>query len=120
MQTARMLADARRAMQRLATETVTYKPEGGSSRDLLAVVERAQPASIPESPRGGQHKNLTVHVVNDAASKADNDVGGIAVDELDTGGDAMEVYVREGAKNQTRSIARIARQDPGMLTVEVR
>lgn len=119
MDAAAIKRGARLAMKQLG-ERITYRPKGAADRDMLAVVQRGTPEGIPESPAGGQHKNLTVYVVNDSSSIEIDDVGGISSDELNTGGDKMDLPVRIDKRSKTRSIARIISQDEGMLTLEVR
>jgi len=98
-------------------ESLTYRPRAGAARTILAVVERDPPERLPD---GGMGKVIVIHVANQATAVADDEYGGISLDELDTGGDKVDVPVRVGQTAQTRTIVRLIEQDGGMLALEVR
>jgi len=91
-------------------ETVTYKPRSGKPRAIKAVVDRSPPA--PVEP-GAIAPLATITVANDQHE-------GIASDQLDTGGDEVDMAVRVGAEPTTRTITALLDQDDGMITLEVR
>lgn len=92
-------------------ESIVYRPRVGSTRNIVAIVDRSPPA--PLGPPGTLAAQLTVAVMNSA-------VVGISAGELDTGGDSIDVALRVGGTPETRRITRIAEQDAGMLVLEVR
>lgn len=93
-------------------EPVVYCPKSGSSRPIDAVVIREQLVILPEDG-----DNVTplfeIHVDNDA-------VTGIASDELNLGGDAIEFAIRVGQQVSKRYIQRLLSHDEGMLVLECR
>lgn len=92
-------------------ETVTYKPDGGSPRQITAVVHRGRPDLVGLD---GVSPLLTVHVQND-------DTDGISSDEIDIGaGDAITVAERIGETARDHRITKILQQDEGMLELELR
>lgn len=93
-------------------ETVTYYPRDGSPRSIVAVVIRNAISPIPEeadivSPV------FEIHVHNDCET-------GIASDELNLGGDAIEFARRVGECTERRFINRMLDHDEGMLVLECR
>lgn len=96
----------------LDPETVVYRPaDGDPPREITAVVDRQPPAVIAEA-RGARAPRWRMWVQNDP------DLG-IAADELDTGGDQIDVSERISGAAETRVILRLISQDNGMLCVEV-
>lgn len=99
-------------------EVVTYYPHrfyGDAVREprvIKAVVQREQTTAYSEDAV----TNLPVfqiHVANDS-------VYGISSEELDTGGDQIELPPRDGETPQRRSILQLVTQDHGMLVLECR
>lgn len=99
-------------------ETVTYYPNTyfgeavKPSRSIVAVVFREQVQSLDEEA-GTVTPLFHVHVKNNAAT-------GVASDELDLGGDQIEMSVRDGQAVEKRTITRIVTQDHSMLVLECR
>jgi hypothetical protein len=99
-------------------ETVTYVPhrffgeDARASRSIVAVVERDPIGSVVES-ESQVMSVYRVSVKNDSTS-------GIASDEIDTGGDYIELPPRDGKDAERATITRILEQDPAMIVVECR
>lgn len=94
-------------------ESVKYKPVGdGDPRTINAVVTRGRPEELEGADYG--HSPLTTIFVEN------NNVTGIASDEIDTGGDMVEYAVRIGEAVEDRRITKIIQQDAGMLELELR
>ena len=91
-------------------ESITYRPLDGIPRTIQALVTRGSPESM--QPHGIAPK-FTIMVRNDHRH-------GIASDEIDTGGDRVDIAERYGEMAETRSLASIMSHDPVMLTIEVR
>jgi hypothetical protein len=100
-------------------ETVVYHPrrfragDSRPSRTIKAVVIRESVATVSED--GGQTilPAFEVHVANDP-------VTGISSEELDTGGDQIELPIRDGKPASRRAVMRLMTQDHGMLVIECR
>ena len=114
-----LLADARAFLDAFPTETVIYRPAGGVARNVVALVDRDPPGPLA-GMAAAIGKQVRITVVNQATNADDDDYGGIAATEIDTGGDKVDVAPRLGETAETRPIKRIAMQDEGMLTIEVR
>ena len=80
-------------------ETVTYWPASGSSRSISAVVTRSEPGRMP--------------VIN--ALVMNSETEGIASDEVDTGGDKIELGKRVGESPKKLRITEILSQDAGLV-----
>lgn len=93
-------------------ETVTYYPKAGGSRQITAIVSRERPAELEGAPHG-RAPRLSVSVANDSTT-------GISSDEIDTGGDEINLSVRIGETAQRRRITKILSQDAGMMKLELR
>lgn len=93
-------------------ELVTYRPRGGGSRVIDAVVFREVIDGYPEDQVTALDA-YEVHVANDA-------VLGISSTELDTGGDAIELPPRDGKDATRKAILKIISQDNGMLVLDCR
>lgn len=93
-------------------ETVTYWPAGGGSRSITAVVNHERPEGLDGAPHGSAPL-LAIEVANDSTS-------GISSNEVDTGGDKVELAVRIGETAQKRLIKKIISQDAGMMRLELR
>lgn len=98
-------------------ETVTYYPHqyyGDTARDprtISAVVFRQSATVINEDGGEVVRYIYEVHVANDS------DVG-IASDELDLGGDQIELPPRDGKDAERKAVTRLMFQDNGMLVLE--
>ena len=96
-------------------ESVVYYPRGyqaGDARAILAVVDRMPPEGVSEAPYGNAPL-LHIFVKNDSTE-------GISSDELDLGGEQVELSVRLGEAVQKRRITEKNNADAGMLQLEVR
>lgn len=97
-------------------ELVTYQPHrfygeaDRASRSIKAVVEREQVTSLDDDTVSPMFR---VHVANDS-------VLGISSEELDTGGDMIELPPRDGKAAELRTITHLVTQDHGMLVLECR
>lgn len=108
------LARQRKAFTAHFAEEVTYLPAKGTARVISAVVDRSPPTTLPEIPgRSNAVTQFNIEVENDPST-------GISADELDTGGDRIEVAARVGGIATSKSIRRIVSQDDGMIVLEVR
>lgn len=92
-------------------EPVTYHPKGGSTRDIIAIIDRNPVASIRGLPHGNTERALII-VKNDADD-------GISSSEVNTGGDKIAYNVRIGQTEQQRGIRSIVWNDVGMMHLEV-
>ena len=80
-------------------ETVTYYPAAGAGRQISAVITRSEPGRMP--------------VIN--ALVINNVTGGISSDEVDTGGDKIEVAKRVGEKPGLLRITEVINHDAGLM-----
>jgi hypothetical protein len=93
-------------------EPVVYYKSNGRSRNINAVVERDDSLQLQEA------SDLVTPVFK---VKAPNDeVEGIASNELDLGGDQIGLSPRVGKPVERRSIVRLIEHDEGMLVLECR
>lgn len=92
-------------------ESATYYPTGGGSRDILAVIERGQPQSIPGVDKGNM-------IPADVIVKNDPD-DGISSAELNKGSDLLAYPVRIGESANQKRIMKILWQDIGMIGLKV-
>lgn len=94
-------------------EPVTYKPAGGGTRSITAVVDRDTPtAPTPSGMRGRPKASIQVTVRN-------SDSLGISMSELDLGGDKITLPVKVGQASTDRPINSLISQAFGMLVLEV-
>lgn len=93
-------------------EDIKYLPAGGGQREIVAIVDRGQPAPLDGAPHG-HSPLLTISVANDSTT-------GISSSEIDTGGDKVELAVRIGETVQQRRITKVLSQDAGMMKLEIR
>src|SRR6185503_18428359 len=77
-------------------ETLIYRPLDGRPRSIIGIVVRPVPAPIAES-RGPVTRHLQIKVLNDA-------IRGISTQELDTGGDKLDVAELPGKTRLTKTI----------------
>lgn len=89
-------------------ETVTYRPQGGGTREIQAVVERGVVSEIA----GGRTPMAVMLVTNDV-------VLGITSAELDRGGDRISYPVNIGASPTIRPVKEMPSQTTGMILLEV-
>lgn len=93
-------------------EYVTYIPASGSQRRIKALIERYDETDKIANLDGGSSPALTVLVANSATS-------GISSDELDTGGDKMEIMPRDGKRPVTARITELLSHDAGWCRLQV-
>ena len=93
-------------------EPVVYIKRTGKARSINAIVVRDMLSILPEDG-----DTITpvfeIHVAND-------NIKGIASDELDLGGDCIAFSVRVGEKPTRRTIMKLLAHDEGMLQLECR
>jgi len=92
-------------------EAVTYYPKGGSSRDIVAIVDRNPVSGLAGSPHGNTRRFLLI-VKNAAAD-------GISSSEVNTGGDKVELSGRIGETAIQSRIRAVPWHDHGMMHLEV-
>lgn len=95
-------------------ETIKYIPRDGAPRTVTAVIDRQPIQTVAE----GMVAPLIV--VKVSFDPTDAVWGGISVDEVDTGGDKVEVAWNKGEDPQQRSISRSMGVKGGMVILEVR
>ena len=90
-------------------ETVLYKPKTGSPRSIRAVVSRNQAEPIA-GVDGGSAPRFEVLVKNDGTN-------GIASDELDTGGDRIDMAKRVADIPKTLRLVELLSQNAGLCRI---
>lgn len=93
------------------TETITYFPVSGASRQIKAVVDRPGPEALGDLS-GGQRENIEILVKN-------NGTDGIASTDVDTGGDKVQIGIRGNRRPIMMRITEILGQDAGMMKLKV-
>ena len=119
LSTTQLLRNAEQALDASPTEVLTYRPRSGGPRGVRAVVTRQVPDGLPEVPQGTAPR-IRITVINRKRAVNDDTYGGIASDEVDCGGDQVDVALRIGEHPQTRSIRQLISHDAGMMTLEIR
>lgn len=102
---------AKRALDVLGEEDVTYYPYGGNSRAIKALVDRDEVQPIPGTPHGIS-PGAEITVRNDSTY-------GISSSELDKNLDKISYAIRIGEVAQSRKIIAIVSVDNGMMTLRV-
>lgn len=92
-------------------EPITYHPKGGSTRDIIAIVDRNPVASITGLSHGNTPRLLII--VKNAATD------GISSSEVNTGGDEVALDVRIGESETRKRITSVVWHDYGMMHLEV-
>jgi len=92
-------------------EYVTYVPASGSARRIRAVIYRPGPEQLP-GVAGGSRPAIEVLVKNDSTA-------GIASDEIDRGGDKIQIAPTVNKKPVTMRIAELINHDAGCLLLKV-
>jgi len=92
------------------TETVTYRPAAGGSREIVAVVDR----DAPSEPAGNSAVVLPLRltVLNDASL-------GVCATEVDRGGDGFDVPELPGRPATSRLLVRVDSADDSWLVLTV-
>ena len=93
-------------------ETVVYRPRSGGTRSISAVVIR-QIAETISDEENRVVPVFEVHVANDSTN-------GIAADEINRGGDTIDIAERIGQTAKPRPITQILEQDEGMIVLQCR
>jgi len=114
-----LIADAKRMIDAFDPETLVYRPDGGTARNVKALVDRETPAPTAEAPRA-MAPEIHVALVNQATSSDDDTYGGISAGEIDTGKDRIVIALRAGATAVERGLGPLVEQDGGMIRLEVR
>jgi hypothetical protein len=94
-------------------EAVVYRPRDGGARSIVAIVDREPPTLMDEA---GNVVSLTflIHVANSKTL-------GITAEEVDTGGDEIEVIEKAGGVTRRRvAVIRVMENDNGMVQLAVR
>lgn len=99
-------------------ETITYAPFGRTRRSVLATVVRDRPGEITGID-GSRAVSIQITLRNSATSIGDDGQGGISVEELSIGRDAVLIAARVGETATERRIVGIARQNGAMVTLDV-
>lgn len=100
-------------------EVVTYHPHRyfgdaeRASRSISAVVLREQITALAEDGGETVLPVYQVHVANDSSL-------GVSSDELDLGGDQIELPPRDGKTAERKTVTQLLDQDNGMLILECR
>jgi hypothetical protein len=92
-------------------EPVTFFPDGGGSRSILAIIDRGGQAALPGMR--GNAPMTTIIVINDYTT-------GISSAEINVDCDKVSLALRRGKLPQQRIITKILYEDAGMLQLEVR
>ena len=90
-------------------EYVTYIPSSGSRRRIQVVVTRTEPEPLP-GVAGGALPLIDVLVENDSTT-------GIASDEIDTGGDKIEMSKRINNIPKILRLTEIINHDAGCMLI---
>lgn len=93
-------------------EWVTYIPASGSQRRVEALVERYEENDSLDGFAGGSRPSPVILVKNNSTS-------GISSDEIDTGGDKIELALREGSKPVQARIIELLSHDAGFCRIQV-
>lgn len=93
-------------------ETVTYRPKVGGSYERTAIVERNPPA-IFDAVGNVVSPSAIVRFHNDATI-------GVNPVTLNTGGDEIDIALRNGATPTTRSVFQVISTDGGVTVLAVR
>jgi hypothetical protein len=100
-------------------ETVVYHPrqfrfgDNRQPRTITAVVIRETMQTLSEDGSETILPVFEVHVANNATT-------GISSEELDTGGDQIELPTRDGKPPTRRAVMKLTTQDHAMLVIECR
>ena len=93
-------------------ETVTYRPKVGGSFERTAVVER-NPPDLFDAVGNAVAVNAIVRFHNDATT-------GVDANNLNTGGDEIDIAIRNGATVKTQSVFQVLSTDAGVTVLAVR
>lgn len=88
-------------------ERIMYLPAAGLPRQITAIVNR----NPPEPLTGGEGLIVASLLITVKSDPGDPTHGGIEMDQLDTGGDLVEVALRAGGTPEARPIVRPANDD---------
>lgn len=96
---------------------IVYTPNGGSARNVRAIVIRNPPRTEGEAPIIGP--DLQIEVLNRATSYESDGYGGISSATLDLRGDKIDVAEKVGETARTLRLTELISQDGGMLKLGV-
>lgn len=93
-------------------QEITYQPDGGTSRTILALIDYDGIKRL-DAAQQGHAPVMTASVFNHA-------VYGISASAVDTAKDTIVIASRIGGETRARRLTRIVRQDAGIVQFEVR
>tara|TARA_R110002012_G_scaffold20689_3_gene73099 strand:+ start:3444 stop:3848 length:405 start_codon:yes stop_codon:yes gene_type:complete len=93
-------------------ETVTYRPKVGGSFERTAIVERNPPALF-DAVGNAVAPSAIVRFHNDATT-------GVDANNLNTGGDKIDIALRNGATPTTQNVFQVLSTDGGVTELAVR
>lgn len=93
-------------------ETITYRPKVGGSYERTAIVERNPPALF-DAAGNAVAPTAIVYLHNDATT-------GVDANNLNTGGDKIDIALRNGATPTTQSVYQVLSTDGGITELAVR
>jgi len=100
-------------------ETISYTPQGGATRDIMAIVRRHMPQDVSAMPGQAPARRVEIVVANRETAIDDDGIGGISLAGLDTGRDTVTLADRAGGAPEARRPARILVQTDTYLRLEV-
>jgi len=93
-------------------ETVVIRPKTGGCSERTATVDR-QPPAVWDAVGNAVAVSLMVHLHNDEDT-------GWAAEQINTGGDKIDVALRYGAALTTHVVFQLVTSDGGITTIAVR
>lgn len=93
-------------------EAVVYRPKNGPARTIQAIVNRDPPVQAQEFTTATADQ-FVVEVLAD-------EINGIGIREINTGGDQVDIAKRKGLTPVTMSVQKLLSQDGGVVQIEVR
>jgi len=97
-------------MDGLNAKSIIYRPRGGGSRNIKAIIEYPGPGAIGDLAGGGR-PIMDIYIKNSSTS-------GISSAELDTGGDKLDVPLRFGLTAARVRVTKIVAHDKAILHVQ--
>jgi hypothetical protein len=94
-------------------QAITYRPLVGDAYAINAIVKQSPPTNLGAAPNTSAPV-ITVTILN-AAKPA-----GIEAGAIDTGGDRVDIEVKQGAGVTTRKITKFIFHNAGLIKLEVR
>jgi hypothetical protein len=94
------------------TESVIYRPSGGTARTIDAVVDRPGPQQMPGSGQPVRSDRIEITVLNDATL-------GISRAEINGGADTLDIARAVGGAAATRALGKPTEEDADWLKLPV-